>query len=182
MTSPSPKPVVSGSRHKREIHRAGWIISDSMNIIQNGYLEIENGWIKEIFSGVPNEACTDHGPGVLMPPLFNVHVHLELSALKNRIPFDKGFESWVNTLIKERAALGQDVLIREAKKAISDLLNWGNLYVGEISTLGTTKSLLENSGLKGIFFQEFLGTAMEKGCVQKKDGLSFSVAGHAPHT
>ena len=182
MTSPSSTPVISGIRHKREIHRAGWIIPDSMNIIQNGYLEIENGWIKGIYSGVPREACTDHGPGVLMPPLVNAHVHLELSALKNRIPFDKGFQSWVKTLLEERAALGQDVLIQEAKKAILDLLTWGNLYVGEISTLGTSKTLLENSGLKGVFFQEFLGTAVEKGCVQKKDGLSFSVAGHAPHT
>jgi cytosine/adenosine deaminase-related metal-dependent hydrolase len=73
-------------------------------------------------------------------------------------------------------------LVREAKKAISDLLTLGNLYVGEISTLGMTKSLLENSGLKGVFFQEFLGTAVENGWVQKMDGLSFSVAGHAPHT
>ena len=182
MTHLSPKQVVSGTRHKREIHRAGWIILDSMNVIQNGYLEIENGRIKGIYSGVQKEACTDHGPGVLMPPLVNAHVHLELSALKNRIPFDKGFQSWVKTLLEERTALGSDVLVREAKKSISDLLTWGNLYVGEISTLGTTKSLFENSGLKGVFFQEFLGTAVEKGCVQKKDGLSFSMAGHAPHT
>jgi cytosine/adenosine deaminase-related metal-dependent hydrolase len=182
MTSPSPKPVISGIRHKREIHRAGWIIPDSMNVIQNGYLEIENGRIKGIHSGAPREACTDHGPGVLMPPLVNAHVHLELSALKNRIPFDQGFQSWVKTLLEERAALGQTVLVQGAKKAISDLLTWGNLYVGEISTLGRTKSLLENSALKGVFFQEFLGAAMENGWVQKKDGLSYSVAGHAPHT
>nr|NJM04192.1 amidohydrolase family protein [Desulfobacula sp.] len=153
-----------------------------MNVIQNGYLEIENGRIKGIHSGVPREACIDHGPGVLMPPLVNAHVHLELSALKNRIPFDKGFQSWVKTLLDERAALSQEVLVREAKKAILDLLTSGNPYVGEISTLGITQTLLENSGLKGVFFQEFLGTAAEIGCVQKKDGLSFSVAGHAPHT
>ncbi|MDA8135890.1 MAG: amidohydrolase family protein [Desulfobacteraceae bacterium] len=182
MSHPYPKPVLFRTRNKREIHRAGWIIPDSVNVIQNGYLEIENGRIKGIHSGVPREACTDHGPGVLMPPLVNAHVHLELSALENRIPLDKGFQSWVKTLLEERAALGRDVLVRAAKKSILDLLTWGNLYVGEISTLGTTKSLLENSGLKGVFFQEFLGTAVEKGCVQKKDDLSFSVAGHAPHT
>jgi len=182
MTHPSLKQVVSGACHKREIHRAGWIILDSMNIIQNGYLEIENGWIKGVYTGFPEGACTDHGPGVLMPPLVNAHLHLELSALKNKIPFDKGFQSWVKRLLEERTALGNDVLIQEAEKAILDLMTWGNLYVGEISTLGITKFLLENSGLKGIFFQEFLGTAVEKGCVQKKDGLSLSVAGHAPHT
>jgi len=182
MTHPSPKRVISGIRHKREIHRAGWIILDSMNTIQNGCLETENGWIKGVYTGIPKEPCIDHGPGVLMPPLVNAHLHLELSALKNRIPFGKGFQSWVKRLLEERAALSSHVLVQEAKKAISDLLTRGNLYVGEISTLGITKSLLENSRLNGVFFQEFLGTAVEEGCVQKKDSLSFSVAGHAPHT
>lgn len=182
MSHLSLKPVISGTRNKREIHRAGWIIPDSMSIIQNGYLEIENGRIKGIYSGVPREACTDHGPGVLMPPLVNTHVHLELSALKNSIPFGKGFQAWVKELLEQRAALEEEVLMLEAEKAISGLLGAGNLYVGEISTLGITKSLLEHSGLKGVFFQEFLGAVVEKGSVQKKDGLSFSVAGHAPHT
>jgi hypothetical protein len=65
MSHPYTTPVFFGTRNKREIHRAGWIIQDSVNIIQNGYLEIENGRIKGINSGVPREACTDHGPGVL---------------------------------------------------------------------------------------------------------------------
>jgi cytosine/adenosine deaminase-related metal-dependent hydrolase len=182
MTNPSPKKAVSKIRNKREIHRAGWIIMDSVNIIRNGYLETGDGIIKGVYTGAPVEACMDHGPGVLMPPLVNAHLHLELSALKNKLSFDKGFQSWVKSLLELRQALGEEVLIREAKKAISDLVSSGNLYVGEISTLGITKQLFENSGLGGIFFQEFLGSSIEKGFTRKNDTFSFSVAGHAPHT
>ncbi len=182
MTSPLQKKIISGSRSKGGIHRAGWIVMDSANIIQNGYLEIENGFIKEVCAGTPKEPFVDHGPGVLTPPLVNAHLHLELSALKNRLSFDKGFQFWIKSLIELRQALGTKTLIREAKQAVSDLQASGNLYVGEISTLGITKPLLETSGLNGVFFQEFLGSSIEKGVTLKKDTLSFSLAGHAPHT
>ncbi|MBU8848526.1 MAG: hypothetical protein KOO64_03230, partial [Desulfobacterales bacterium] len=78
------------SRVKRELHRAGWIIVDPSTIIENGYIEIEKGFIKGVHKGAPKEKCIDHGPGVLMPPLVNAHLHLELSALKGCLPFDKG--------------------------------------------------------------------------------------------
>lgn len=182
MTCPPSKKIISGSRNKREIHRAGWIVMDSFNTIQNGYLETEDGIIKGVYTGTPKEACIDHGSGVLIPPLVNAHLHLELSALKNRLPFDKGFQFWIKSLLEQRHTLGEEVLIREAKEAISDLLASGTLYVGEISTLGITKLLIERSGLGGIFFQEFLGSVIEKGFTRKNDILSFSLAGHAPHT
>ena len=182
MTLPFQKKNASGSRHKRIIHRAGWIIPDSVNTVQNGYLETEDGFIKGVYTGSPKEAYIDHGPGVLMPPLINAHLHLELSALKNNLPYDKGFQFWVKSLLEQRQSLGQELLIREAKKAVADLLGSGTRYVGEVSTLGITKSLIENSGLGGVFFQEFLGSGIEKGITRKKDTLSLSVAGHAPHT
>lgn len=182
MIPPPEKQIISGTRNKREIHRAGWIIMDSVNIIQNGYLETEAGLIKGVHAGAPKEACIDHGPGALMPPLVNAHLHLELSALKNRLPFDKGFQFWVKTLLEQRQALGNEALIREAEKAVSELLDSGNLYIGEISTLGITKSFIETSGLNGIFFQEFLGSDIGEVFTRKNNSLSYSVAGHAPHT
>ncbi len=182
MKTSAQQKVVSRSRNKREIHRAGWIIMDSTKTIQNGYLETEGGIIKGVYAGAPKETCVDHGPGVLMPPLVNAHLHLELSALKNRLPFDKGFQFWVKSLLEQRQALGNEALIREAEKAVSELLDSGNLYIGEISTLGITRPLIENSGLGGIFFQEFLGSDIGEGFTRKNDTLSFSVAGHAPHT
>jgi len=178
----SKKNICIQSKTKREIHRAGWIMVDAFTIIENGYLEVENGFIYSANKGRPKEKCIDHGPGVLMPPLVNAHLHLELSALKNHLSFDRGFQSWVKMLLEKRDALGEDILIREAKISAHDLFEWGNLYVGDISTLGITRQIFEESALSGVFFHEFLGSDIPKVVTQKNDSVSFSVAGHAPHT
>lgn len=179
--------VVIKSRNKREFHRAKFIIVDSSTIIENGYLEIENGFIKGVHKGVLKEKCIkekciDHGPGVLMPPLVNTHLHLELSALKNSLPFDKGFKTWVKKLLEKREALGNEKLISEARKAAMDLVKSGNLYVGDISTLGITQSILEEAALGGVCFHEFLGDGLSPFITSKNNLLSSSLAGHAPHT
>ena len=170
------------SRSKRELHRAGWIIIDSSTVIENGYLEIENGSILGVHKGTPKNKSIDHGPGVLMPPLVNAHLHLELSALKKSLPFDRGFKVWVKTLLEKREALGKEKLTKEARNSVQDLIKSGNLYVGDISTLGITKPIIEASALNGICFHEFLGAEIQPVFIQKNDLLSFSVAGHAPHT
>jgi aminodeoxyfutalosine deaminase len=168
--------------NKRELHRAGWIMADAFTLIENGYLESENGIICGVYQGRPKEKCVDHGPGVLMPPLVNAHLHLELSALKNTLPFDRGFKVWVKTLLEQRAALGQDKLIKAARISIQDLIQSGTLYVGDISTLGITGSLIKDSALQGICFHEFLGSDIPEVVTKKNESVSFSVAGHAPHT
>ena len=167
---------------KREGHRAGWIMKDVFTIIENGYLEIESGLICDVHKGRPKGKSIDHGPGVLIPPLVNAHLHLELSALKNQLPFDRGFKSWVKMLLEKRDAIGEEILMKEAQICAHDLFEWGNLYVGEISTLGITRQIIEESALNGVFFHEFLGSDIPKVLAQKNESVSFSLAGHAPHT
>jgi cytosine/adenosine deaminase-related metal-dependent hydrolase len=172
---------IKGSR-KRELHRAGWIMKDAHTLIENGYLEIENGLIRSVHKGRPEEKSVDHGPGVLMPPLVNAHLHLELSALKNSLPFDKGFKHWVKLLLEKRDAMGKEELIKAAQNSLQDLLESGTLYLGDVSTLGISRQLMEDSGLNGVFFREFLGSDIPGVLTLKNDSVSFSVAGHAPHT
>ncbi|MBU8849841.1 MAG: amidohydrolase family protein, partial [Desulfobacterales bacterium] len=110
------------------------------------------------------------------------HLHLELSALKGCLPFDKGFKIWVKTLLEKRETLGQEKLIKAAQDSVQDLIKSGNLYIGDISTLGIIKSIIEDSTLNGVCFHEFLGSDIQGFFAQKNDSISFSVAGHAPHT
>ncbi|MCD4721291.1 MAG: amidohydrolase family protein [Desulfobacula sp.] len=182
MTSDFKNLICIEINNKRQLHRAGWIIVDPITIIENGFIEIENGFIRGVHKGTPKEKSIDHGPGVLMPPLVNAHLHLELSALKDSLPFDKGFKVWVKMLLEKREALGEEKLIKEAQNSVRDLIKSGNLYVGDISTLGITKSIIEDSALNGVCFHEFLGSDIQPFFAQKNDYVSFSVAGHAPHT
>lgn len=171
-------------------HRAGWVMIDPFQVIENGCIEVENGRITGVFKagigqnrpGPPGRDTIDHGPGVIMAPLVNAHVHLELSALRNTLPFDKGFAAWVQALLEKREAMGNAVLVREAQTAAASFARLGIGYVGEISTLGLTRSLAQSQGLAGVWFQEAVGALAPTAELSKAEPLSFSLAGHAPHT
>ncbi len=175
---------------ERTVHRAGWVLINPYKVIENGCVEVENGVITDVYKASPSNTLglniIDHGPGVIMPCLINAHLHLELSALKNTLPFDRGFGAWVKALLEKRDALGEAVLVREAQRAAGQLFDQGIGYIGEISTLGLTREIVQSIGLSGVWFQEFLGASRPKTQIQKQDQkqdlLWVSLAGHAPHT
>ncbi|MCD4742792.1 MAG: amidohydrolase family protein [Desulfobacteraceae bacterium] len=173
-----------------QIHRAGWVILNPWQIIENGYVKIENSIIKEvsrkkISSQYSKYDFVDHGSGVLMSPLVNAHTHLELSCFKDRLDMENGFETWVRELINLREKTDTKVIKENARQSVNELYNSGVLYVGEVSTTGITRRIFEQSPLSGVWFQEFLGSevANEESVLNGAQGeLNFSVAGHAPHT
>ena len=170
--------------------RAGWVIKDPWTVLENAGVVVAGGQIRKMVTPAPKGASVqDLGPGVLMAPLVNAHVHLELSALKNRLPLGKGFAPWVAALLRERDAAGTGTLTAAAQKAAASLQDMGVGLVGEISTLGITSQVLNTSGLAGVWFKEFLGGEQaypghkeQDAYLKKQFPLSFSAAGHAPHT
>lgn len=169
------------------VHRAGWVLINPYQVLENGCVEVENGLITDVYkaSSLPNsreQNTIDHGSGVIMPCLINAHLHLELSALKNTLSFDRGFGAWVQQLLEKRDDLGEAVLVRAAQRAARQLFDQGTGYIGEISTLGLTREIVRDQGLAGVWFQEFLGAVRPKTEIQKQDPLWVSLAGHAPHT
>ncbi|MDI6686942.1 MAG: amidohydrolase family protein [Desulfobacterales bacterium] len=169
----------------RITHRAGWILVDPWTIIKNGYVRVCNGLIEEVGQGHSNgDHVIDHGPGAIMPALVNAHTHLELCALNGRVAFDNGFRPWVRQLINLRDSEKTENLLTDAKQGINEMIETGTRVVGEISSLGITKDILENSGMSGIWFKEYLGnnSLATTQCNEKKGGFTTSLAAHAPHT
>ncbi|MCF8112651.1 MAG: amidohydrolase family protein [Desulfotignum sp.] len=173
-------------RHAGEpvVFKAGWVIKDPETILENAGLAVAGGKILEVLKHVPEDrpVVVDCGPGILMPPLVNAHLHLELSALKNRLPLGKGFAPWVAALLRERDSAGTQVLVRAARAAIRSLPDLGVGLAGEVSTLGITRSLLSNEGIAGVWFREYLGDGHDIPDLDPRSFLSVSAAGHAPHT
>lgn len=168
------------------IHRAGWVIIDPWTIFRNGFVKVDSGLIKEVGHGREHGEAqvVDHGPGALLPVLVNTHTHLELSTLRGKIPFEKGFLNWVNNLIRHREALSSEALILGANKGIQELLKSGCGVAGEISTLGLTWEAFSTSALAGVWFRESLGDTLSDNvtCGVKNEKNIMSLAGHAPHT
>jgi len=169
------------------IHRAGWVLIDPYNIIDNGFVKTEFGKIVDVGQGRVaggSEQIIDHGTGLLMPCLVNAHTHLELSALKNKTNTDSGFISWVQSVIEKREEAGEEKLLTGIYDGIKELTATGSLIAGEIASLGLTRQPFLDSILSGVWFQEYLGvdlgTSLE--CETIRSGKIISVAGHAPHT
>jgi cytosine/adenosine deaminase-related metal-dependent hydrolase len=169
------------------IHRAGWILIDSENIIENGFVKIKSGNIVDVGQGKGHDTSDqviDHGPGVLMPGLVNSHTHLELSALKNSTNTSSGFISWVQSVIDQRDAVGEKKLIAGIQAGINELADSGSMIVGEIASLGLSRQPFLNSSLSGVWFREYLGTDTNGvfECKRISADKIISVAGHALHT
>ncbi len=107
---------------KPAVFKAGWVIKDPRTVLENAGIAVARGRITEILTSVPKDRTVkDCGPGILMPPLVNAHLHLELSALSGRLPLEKGFEPWVKALLRERETIGTPALIRAARHAAQTL-------------------------------------------------------------
>lgn len=166
-------------------HRAGRVLVDPWTLIENGYVAVCAGRIVGTgrWADAPDAAVEDHGPGLMMPGLVNAHTHLELSALKDRLPFGN-FEGWVRKLLAERTALGEDALVRGAQEGVGELARSGCVLAGEITTLGISAGMLEASPLSGVWFREYLGGAIDLAPLgpREEGGVRCALAGHAPHT
>lgn len=165
------------------IHKAKWVVIDPWTIINDGYIRVESGLIKETGRGSCSGHIIDHGTGALLPVLVNAHTHLELCALKDKVLAEKGFRNWVENLINLRNSAGTKNLKTGAINGVKELIESGCGVIGEISTLGLTWKIVSNSSLRGVWFREFFGNVLpeEIACNENKL-LIKSIAGHAPHT
>lgn len=170
---------------ERAAYRARWIVLSPGRILENGYITVKNGLIRFVGSGRPSGFdghVSDLGPGVIMPCLVNAHVHLELSALENVLDCSRGFSAWVQALLKAREAMGHARLREAAEQAALRLAGQGTGAIGEISTLGITRDVVKKHVGAGIWFREVLGGSVPDIETDTRGLLSFSMAGHAPHT
>lgn len=95
--------------------------------------------------------------GVLMPGLVNAHTHIELSALRGRVPGGKGFVPWVDALIGARSELDAREEGEAIEAAVRDLDAFGTTAVGEVTnSLGAVRALAR-ARIGGCVFHEVFG-------------------------
>lgn len=169
------------------LHRARWVVADADTILPDGYVVESGGMIRKVGAGRPPvvDRTVDHGEVALLPGLINAHVHLELTALADRVSAEDGFEAWVRSLLAAREAAGEAALRAGAAEGAAELRDSGCAAVGEVTTLGITWEALTEAGLDGVWFREFLGGEIPSAEALRDrtaGDLSASVAGHAPHT
>lgn len=95
--------------------------------------------------------------GAVLPGLVNAHTHIELSALRSRVPGGHGFVPWVEALIEARARLGADESAAAIDAAVDELDRAGTVAVGEVTNTLAAAKALEERGIRGWLFHEVFG-------------------------
>jgi aminodeoxyfutalosine deaminase len=123
--------------------------------------------------GYPGVRWVDLGTAILLPGLVNVHTHLELSALRGRIPPGHSFVDWVINLLETRSSLTSETYTRAVEQGITELVRSGTTCVGEVSSTGASFAGLKKSGLRGVVYHEVVGPDDARA-----DGIAEMAFGH----
>ena len=133
---------------------ADWVVLGDKPPIRDGVVSVrDDGTIISISGG--GEA--DQRTGVIMPGLVNAHTHLELSALRGRVPGRDGFISWVEKLIGARVELAEDEERDAIRAAVRELREAGTVAVGEVTNSLAAVTALAEAKISGCIFHEVFG-------------------------
>jgi len=141
--------------------------------------------------------ATDLGRAVILPALVNVHTHLELSYLHERVPAGTTFSTWVRALMalrREYPDPSAPEILAAARRAIAAARTSGTGLLGDISNTLVTVPLLRDAGMAAQVFHELLGfnvadpVARVKAASAAIDAsasvrdVRLSLAAHAPYS
>lgn len=100
---------------------------------------------------------TERVHGVVFPGLVNAHTHLELSALRGRVPGGRGFVPWVEGLIAARTELSAEEEEEGVLAAVRELEATGTVAVGEVTNTLAAVHALARAHIGGCVFHEVFG-------------------------
>jgi cytosine/adenosine deaminase-related metal-dependent hydrolase len=146
----------------RAVHAEAVVTGDG-NAIRDAAVVVDSrGEVVDV--GPAGEVLPRHGGidverarGVLLPGLVNAHTHLELSALRGRVPGGAGFVPWVEHLIGARIESHPEEDADAIERAVDELDAFGTVAVGEVTnSLGAVRTLARR-GFIGCIFHEVFG-------------------------
>ena len=149
--------------------------------------------------------ATDLGRVAILPALVNVHTHLELSYLHERVPAGTTFSTWVRALMalrREYPNPSAPEILDAARRAMAEARASGTGLVGDVSNTLVTVPLLHETGMAAQVFHELLGfnvadpvarvaaasgaidavSASARAPASAKATVRLSLAAHAPYS
>ncbi|MCL6620747.1 MAG: amidohydrolase family protein [Syntrophobacterales bacterium] len=180
------------------LHRARHVVPVDRPVIANGAVAVARGIIREVgrFAELKHHwrgPVLDHGEVAILPCLVNAHVHLEFSALKNRVPPQSDFPAWLSATLAAADRLSPYEREGGLEMGLRELWRFGIGLVGEVSNTGLSLEALKQSGLDHHYFYECLGFHLQDDGPLARDfpiflteaalqDPHFSAAAHAPYS
>jgi cytosine/adenosine deaminase-related metal-dependent hydrolase len=107
-------------------------------------------------------APLEHVDGVLLPGLVNAHAHLELSALRGKVPGGRGFVAWLDSFVSVRTLEPPEEDAQAIERAVSQLDLTGTVAVGDVTNTLAAVGALARHGIGGAAFHELFGMDRDK--------------------
>jgi len=97
------------------------------------------------------------GKWVLFPGFVDIHTHLELSYLKNKLPHKAGFINWLKSIMSlKKEHFHEEIVKQSIKSGLNELIQSGVRVVGDISnTFATVEYLKRTLPLSVVFFENY---------------------------
>jgi len=136
-------------------------LQPDMKPISNGAVILSHGIIqaagpaRDAMKKYPSHRVYSFKNAVLMPGLINLHAHLELPHLLERVCANT-FPNWIINLIRAKKDLSNNNYQSATRININTLIHTGTTTVGEICTHGVSPSLLKQSRLRSVVYHEII--------------------------
>jgi cytosine/adenosine deaminase-related metal-dependent hydrolase len=140
----------------------------------------------------PDVQTLEHD-GLLIPPLVNAHVHLDLSDLIAPLEMP-GFRPWLRRVVEHRQhQIESDAVGRAVALGAAASIDGGCAFVGDICASNDALDALARTGLGGVGYREFTGhdSRAERGLQDlaaldaswpKTGSLRLGFSPHAPYS
>ena len=165
---------------RKEVH-------DGAVMIHAGKI-IDVGRASQLIKRYPGHRLLRLHNALLMPDLVNVHAHLELPALMDRIR-SANYHKWVLNLLASKKHLKPADYAAAAKTNIEVIVATGTTTVADISTHGASPAILGLHGLRAIIYREFISMdhaprmpRIPAGLGPRSPLVRFGISPHSPHT
>jgi cytosine/adenosine deaminase-related metal-dependent hydrolase len=180
--------------------RAKYLITNPEHCVENGAVEVEGtkihrvGTFDEIKALANIDEIIDLGNAVILPGLINIHTHLDLTNLHNRIKPTKNFTHWVFQIIGARIRWKEEDYISSIEKGIELCVESGTTTVADIANTVYSFSVLKKSPLRKVVYKEVIDlnpdhakdvlkkTQSELSTIIPDNLLSIGLSPHAPYS
>lgn len=143
------------------IIKADYILPIITPPIQNGAIYIKDGVIIECDTDSKisslDKRVMELKNVCLLPGFVNAHTHLELTNLKDKIPYRGSFIQWIREIIEAKKDWNEKNYIDSLKLGIKQLITSGTTTVADITTSGLSPQILSTSNLRCRIYKEITG-------------------------
>ncbi|MCF7803882.1 MAG: amidohydrolase family protein [Candidatus Marinimicrobia bacterium] len=146
-----------------KIFSANWILPGNGNPpLQNHALVIREGKIFDIgpvseIEGKYSNRVYDLGNTIIFPAFVNVHTHLELTHLRNRVTETSGFIPWMRQTSQELRESSEEEIRQGIQQGLQELHEAGTIGIGEVTSTNHSVDFIGETSMFARIFHEVQG-------------------------